>query len=439
MAHSLRQRARNERILRPTRNSGVQKSTAASISERRQTRTRRVEGLCTEAEAQAKPAPKRASKKATPLYLQRSEADAQADPNQGTALFVLPGEILHAIASHLPPASVICLTLTCKLALHSLGTSSWGDGRIRQRRHWDSEMRMHHRASLIELLSRDLRDLDMAQCDRCFTIHGPLKRPRDHRETKLTKPCWGQNAIIDYYPKSELEGYSLVWEHIRHALEISSVDTDSSIEYLSGSFQVQHPSLHYTLSTSGSRVDGNLVIRHDYRFRALSAKVQLTAGQILGMPMRICPHQSTLTVPLSSARWSKPNKQFLNGPLFTQSIASAFPVAQKTGVPAPKLFRKPTPIEERMLESLEAGEDTHMSCRFCSTKWAARYAEKRSSGKGKSGELTVTVWHCFYKELYMAAKVWPWLVWRGASNLGKAKMNTEFSSQSRSFPDFRIE
>ncbi|KAH8204186.1 hypothetical protein TruAng_001606 [Truncatella angustata] len=426
----------SNRALRSTRSFGVQKPSTPPTSRKRRTRNIRVEGQYKEGHVQTQPGAGRKPKKALASYFQPSQNEA-SDPNRRAALFTVPVEMLRAISSHLPPASAVCLTLTCKLAVQTLGTTSWNDERVRRRRYLDYHMGRHHRSSLIELLFHDLRPLDMIYCERCTTIHGPLKRPSAHRETKLTKYCWGQDAIIDYYPKSELGGYSLVFDHIKHVIETTSPNSSCPIEYLSGSFQIPNPNLHYTLSTSSRGINGNIIIRHDYVFRTSSPKMPLKVTDVLGLPLRICPHQSTTTMTPPSGRYTRNPSP--NGPLFTHSIAYAFPVSQRTGVPQNKIFRKPTPLEEQMLRSLDLGEEKIMRCRCCPTKWDVNYSEARASSTAGRGELTITVWHCLYSQLYMAARVWPWFVRREGQLLGKSKMNTEFWSQTRSFADFKTD
>ncbi|KAK9776274.1 hypothetical protein SCAR479_07180 [Seiridium cardinale] len=427
-----------DKVLRSTRSSGVQKSSPPLAPSERRTRSARVEGQYSEVKAKPRPATSAKPKANLPSYtsyLHRPQQEVSSDPNQRTRLFAVPVEITREVASHLSPAHAVCLTLTCKLALQTLGTSSWNHESVRQRWHLDPLTNICQRTALLELLVHDLQHQDMVYCERCNSIHGPLKKPSDHRETKLTKYCWGQDAAIDY-PRSELGGYSLVFDHIRQVFETTAPNSSLEVEYLCGAYEIPHPNFHYTISTSGRRLNGNLVVQHEYVFQSQSSKTPLKPTDVLNLPLRVCPHQSTTVVAPTEARYAK-NK--LNSPLFTYSITCAFPVAQRTSVPPRKNFRNPTPLEEQMLVAIDTEENPILRCRYCPTKWKVEYADGSASRALGAHELKVTVWHCFYNELYRAAKVWPWFVRRGALNLGKSKMNTEFWSQTRSFVDFEVE
>jgi hypothetical protein len=101
-----------------------------------------------------------------------------------------------------------------------------------------------------------------------MTLHPPLKPPRGHRETKLTKHCFGWWSSIDYLPNDEFGGYNLLWEHIaeaRNSLNLESeVKIGSPIEILDGNFTVRHERLNYTLISSGRQLGKNLVLKHEH-------------------------------------------------------------------------------------------------------------------------------------------------------------------------------
>ncbi|KAI0008411.1 hypothetical protein F4779DRAFT_450955 [Xylariaceae sp. FL0662B] len=381
-----------------------------------------------------KAATRRRAKKPLPSYFQRSAADESLDPNQHIRLFALPREVIREIASKLHPESAVCLTLTCKLALHILGCSCWTDESVQKRWNRNPETNIEHRPLLLELLYRDIQTPGYELCPRCCTLHPPLKRPSEHPRTPMTKYCWGQDAVIDYLPRSEDgRGYSLVFAHIKSVLSSTSPDSGSPIEYLSGSFEVPHHRLHYTVSTSARWTNGNLILQHDYTFRPFSPKTPLKATDVLDLPFRICPHQSTTTERPPHNRYT-PDKR-PNGPLLTHSIVAVLPVSQQTGVAKPAAFRKPTSSEQLMMSSADRGEEVTYRCRGCPTKWQVDYG----LADGVRRELRIRVFHCFYKELHMAARVWPWFVRREGELLGKDKRNSEFWSQGRTYVDFRIE
>ncbi|KAI1084847.1 hypothetical protein F5B20DRAFT_523485 [Whalleya microplaca] len=425
---------RSGRTLRSGRNVGAQKPKTSHKLIHPTTKTTTKRSLKDAVEEPRAPTRKRA-KKLTPSYFQRSETDASLDPNQKLRLFAFPREVIQGIASHLPLESAVCLTLTCKLALHILGSECWTDDNVRKRWHRHPETGIEHRPLLIELLSRDAQKLGYELCSKsCNTLHPPLKRPSQHRKTQLTKYCWGQDAVIDYLPRSEDgRGYSVVFDHIKHVMSSTSPDSDSPIEYLDGSFEVPHPRLHYTVSTTAGRINGNLVIQHDYLFRPLSPKTLLKARDVLDLPFRVCPHQSTTTEGPPHNRYTTDDKP--NGPLLTHSIAATLPVSERVGVGKPSVFRKPTSLELQMMSSADRGEEVTYRCRACPTKWQVVSAQ----GNGTKKELRIKVFHCFYKELYMAARVWPSFVRREGELLGKGKRNSEFWSQAKTYVDFDIE
>ncbi|KAI1502925.1 hypothetical protein F5X99DRAFT_377003 [Biscogniauxia marginata] len=426
----------SDRVLRSTRNdSRVQKSkdsTSNPASNRRSLRANiRHENV--QGQVQKHRAPRTKTKKPQHSYLLWSETDVSLDTNRKAWLLALPREIVQKIASHLPPESTICLTLSCKLALHILGTASWTDDSIRQRWSRDPGTRGEHRASFIELLSRDLKPLGFEPCARCNTLHPPLKKPSEHRYAQLTKYCWGQSAAIDYLPQGvDGTGYGLVLEHIIHTLDSTSPESTSPIEYLSGSYEVPSPAFNYTISSCGRRVNGNLIIQHDYAFRPLSPKTPLKAVDILSLPLRICPHQSTTTEAPPQNRYLTDNRR--NGPLLTHAIASAFPASKRVGIAKAASFRDPTALEQQMMSAADGSKDVTYRCRACPTKWKVEY------GRGSNGdELKIGVFHCFYRELYVACRTWPCFVRREGYLLGKDTRNSEFWSRSKSSPDFKIE
>ncbi|KAI1383616.1 uncharacterized protein F4822DRAFT_434730 [Hypoxylon trugodes] len=412
-------------------NTRIQKSKSPTNT----TNDRRLRHNPTVNHQEKKETSKAKTKKPLPSYLQRNKADAASDPNRKTWLFKFPRELLHHISSYLSPESAICLTLTCKLALHTLGTSWWEDEGIRKRWYVDPTTMSVPRTLLMELLCRDAEELGLEFCKACNTLHPPLKRPNEHRQTKLTKYCWGQDAIIDYLPQGKDGlGYGLVFDHIKQAMSTASPDSSVPIEHLSGSFRVPHPYLNYSVSSSARRIEGNLVLRHEYCF-SHSSRAVLKATDILDLPFRICPHQTVIVEPPPKNRYIRNSNS--NGPLFTHSIVSAFPVLRRAGVPKPCVFRKSTPLERQMMFSADNGEDVIFKCRSCATKWKVEYL-RGSDGEGRA-EIRIAVYHCFFKELYSAARCWPWLVRREGELLGEGKRNSEYWSQGRSYSDFKID
>lgn len=125
-------------------------------------------------------------------FLSRSQAEVEANPNRQIRLFKLPRELVQDIASRLSLAGAICLTLTCKEAADAVGIQSWSEYKKEKQYSLD-------RTEFSSLIVRDWgHHFDF--CPRCNALHPPIQPPRTHRTTKLTKCCFGQDAIIDYLP-----------------------------------------------------------------------------------------------------------------------------------------------------------------------------------------------------------------------------------------------
>lgn len=377
------------------------------------------------------PVKRRARKPPAFAFLARSQDVIDLDPNKNVRLFSLPRELLQQIAGHLPLISLICLTLTCKEAAEAIGTQSWAN--YNKEKRWSMD-----RHGFIELLARDWGNI-LDFCERCDTFHPPLPPPRSHRETKLTKWCLGQEAMIDYLPKDAVNGYSPVFVHIANAMG-ESQDAASKgavgppIATMSGDFTITKDNIAWSLHSSAQRIDCNLVVKHVHTFRGQTRK-GLGVTDLLALPIRLCPHQSTVrstpnpTIGLRSY-WGVGTKIVeQNGRLLTHAIASAFPPSAQQAVDMSTL--KPlTSTEQAQVSAAEAGEDMKWRCRSCPTK----YHVQRSGGA-----VTITSWHSFGKDLYHATKYWRMLVRRTGTTLGRDKRNDEWWSPSRTVPDFVCE
>lgn len=359
-------------------------------------------------------------------YLGRLQAEADADPNRKSALLALPRELICEIASHLAPESLVCLTLTCKEALNTLGTSSWSNPSVRARWHRSPETHIQHRPLLLELLLRDATGLEF--CPRCNTLHPPTKPPRQHRQTKLTKYCLGQDAAIDYWPQDASNGYSLIFPHVE---QVFNAPRDSPVDLLSGNCTVQRHHISHSLLSSARWVDGYLVLKQEHRLCNAIRGTPLRPRDVLSLPLCLCPHQSTTTSPPPDSRIT--HHHVANGPLLTHAVAMAFPTAHRSGIPPSGTFRKPKPVEAKQMAAADRGDDVLWRCTSCPTKFRVLYIP------GGGGELVLTAWHCFGEDLFSALKFWRMLVRREAWSLGPKKRNSEFYSLSRSVPDFLCE
>ncbi|KAB8262114.1 hypothetical protein BDV32DRAFT_157573 [Aspergillus pseudonomiae] len=363
---------------------------------------------------------RRAAKKTKPSYLERSPFEVERDPNRTLRLFALPREIFDKIINHLPRDAEACFTLTCKEALHLLSTASWASFRGRARLYG---LQYGSYRSLVELLQRDVPGSEY--CLRCETLHPPLKLPRDHRETKWTKHCMGQLASIDYWPQTPSGGYSLVWEHILEAFKSQPVSSDARalISLFDGDFTFTQGVVNYRLCSSAQWVDRNLILTQEHRVRKSHSQTRaLQAGDITSLPFRVCAHLSTTNAPPPKNCRSK--KPVSNSSRLTMAIAAAFPPRLRQGVQ--QLSISPD------LADAETKDDFTGRCKSCTTKFAVRYEG------GNGGEIIVTAWHCFGKELWKAQQFWTYLVRREGPTLGPAKRNSEYWSVSRSLPDFKI-
>lgn len=86
------------------------------------------------------------------------------------------------------------------------------------------------------------------------------------------------------------------------------------------------------------------------------------------------------------------------------------------------------------MAAANGGDSVLWRCTSCPTKFRAVYA-----CDGAEGELVVTAWQCFGRELYDVPGFWRMLVRREGPHLGPKKRNSEFHTLSQSTPDFRWE
>lgn len=387
---------------------------------RRQTRS----GQQSSSSAPAPASTTRRTKKPPSLaFLSRTQHVINADPNRRTCLFTLPRELLVQIASNLPLVSVICLTLTCKEAAEAIGTESWA--KYRKEKQW-----LMDREEFFDLLAKDWGDV-LEFCPRCDTLHPPLQPPRSHRETRVTKCCFGQDAMIDYLPQDAIHGYNPVFHHIANAMEESKDsgskhDVGPLIDTLSGNSTITKNNLSWSLGSSGQRIDGNLIVKHVHMFQSKTNK-GLRATDLLSLSVRLCPHQSTTIATPERSRYIKGAE--LNGLLLTHVINSAFPASARADISL-KSFKRLTPSEEAQVSAAQAGKHVYWRCRSCPTKYRVQHSEDRFS---------ITSWHCFGRDILHMSKYWKWLVRRSGTMLGSDKRNDEWWSPSRTVPDFVCE
>jgi hypothetical protein len=404
----------------------IQASKTHGVAPTSQTKRKAIQEIGQKGETAANGKGKKRAKKELPSYLQRSH-EAENDPNHNVRLLNLPRDIFDEITTRLEPHALTCLSLTCKGILSAVGVKSWAECRSK-RQYWDQT----NRHSLIPLLSRDSPHLIV--CDTCMTLHPPLKPPREHRETKLTKHCFGQWSTINYLPNDELGGYNLLWEHIveaRNSLTLDSEDKiGSPIELLDGNFTVRHERLNYTLISSGRQIGKNLVLKHEHIFLGINSPSPLRIADIIALPVRLCPHQTTSTRKPEPNRYTKGK---LPSGLLSHSIATAVPPSLRAGMPTPSMFSNLVPSEKKQMDSVVSGVNTLWTCRACPTKWRVQH-----SGEG-GRQLKITAWHSFGDTAYRAQEYWKMFVRRELANLGDEKRNSEFFAVTKQYLDFEID
>ncbi|RDW62194.1 hypothetical protein BP6252_11627 [Coleophoma cylindrospora] len=409
----------------------VQAPKASGIAPTRRTKRKAIQETAQQGRITVEDKSKKRTKKEHPSYLQRSH-DAEHDPNQSIRLLNLPRDIFDEITTLLEPDSLACLSLTCKEIMAIIGRESWIQCRSK-RRIWDSTRSSwtHFRHSFISLLSRDTPHLTF--CDVCTTLHPPLKPPREHREMKLTKHCFGQWSIIDYLPSDELGQYNLLWEHILEARESlipgPTNKIGSPIELLDGSFTMQRERLTYTLNSSGRQVGKNLVLKHEHIFRVANPQSSLPVADILSFPVPLCPHQTTSTKKPEQSRYT--TSRIPSG-LLTHSIAIALPSALRAGISERSRYISPPSSEKKQMDSVVSGVNHLWKCRACPTKWRVQHNTEGA------GELKITAYHSLGDTAYRAQEYWKMLVRRETSNLGSDTRNSEFFVVTRQYLDFAI-
>ncbi|KAF9730835.1 hypothetical protein PMIN06_012863 [Paraphaeosphaeria minitans] len=413
-----------------TRNGepSTRRSTRAAITRGRPTRKEAL-GL-TKPQSQTNPTRKAPTTKkglSLALALKDYYKQSSTDPNAcHSKLLGIPIELFTHITTFLPPEALICLSLSCKLALQYTGAECWRHPEIRKHRYY---CRRH----LMQCLIRD-DPPDLTFCVYCNTLHPPLKPPRTHRVTKLTKTCFSQWAAVEYVPQVRDEekdcGYSLLHAHIQEVFNKRDADP-AAAQLLSGNYATsKNPAFTYDLSSSADWIDRRLVLQHTHVFRAPS-RAPLKLAAILALPVRLCAHLSTTTAEAEKGQYVGKTSDGKNTPFLTHAIASAFPAQQCSSAPKPATFRNATPLEQKQMDAAEAGEEVVWKCRGCVTKFKV--------GMENDGALRIVSWHCFGADLLHANKYWEWLVRREVANLGAAKRNSEYwFPAGRSVPDFKI-
>jgi hypothetical protein len=363
----------------------------------------------------------------------------------------LPIELIQEIYDYLPLQSKACLSLTCKAVLSAIGNKSWKDSCITAIGHiWvHSNANTTCREEFLSILSRDLKEWDF--CATCKMLHPALKSPREFRPKKNMKPCLSAEGFIDYHPMSGEDGYILTFEHIQKALQESAttkMDGQIADSHLNGSYTITYPNWQssrpasYNLTFSSTRTGGNLILQITHRFSPRSIHKPLQPEDILDIPLRLCPHQTTSTFVHTERKWwdnasKRVRQKRYNGPLLTHTITSVFPprpLSKPSCLRWQKrqpVFRAPTMTEENQM-AFTSSPDHLWWCRSCPTKYKVERDEKDDT-------VTVTAWHNFGMTEGMARQSWRALVrspWSKHDYRNSA--NWEFDAVSRSFTSLRF-
>ncbi|CAI6338459.1 unnamed protein product [Periconia digitata] len=374
---------------------------------------------------------KKTPKEDTVTPFVRTQQDSSNDPNRRIRPFNLPRELTQHISSFLSLAERICFTLTCKEAAETVGSDIWATFKGVKRLYYNHQL-IADRDELCQLLSKDLGAL-VFHCKNCGVMHPTqMLPPRLRRTAKWTTFCLGHNAEIDYLPSNGSTGYVLTFEHILRAMKESEGRIDHEkqgpiIELLGGDLTVEKPeqNLTWRMNSSGRYIGGKLIFKHVHFFQNLERQ-PLRPKQVLDLPVRLCPHQSTTTaLPVKSRSINSHNA---NGSLLTHAITSVFPEASRKGVDM-SVFRAPTKTELEQMSAAKTGGGYIYKCRSCPTKYRVEFA---------AGELRIIAWQCFGKDPAQASKYWKWFVRREGYSLGIDKRNDEWWSHGRSIPDFLV-
>ncbi|PZD33872.1 hypothetical protein A1F97_01400 [Pyrenophora tritici-repentis] len=217
------------------------------------------------------------------------------------------------------------------------------------------------------------------------------------------------------------------------------------IDLLAGDYTVDYPilGLSWQVTSKGRRVDGNLIVQHIHTLQTvrdyndMRGKKDLYAVYILALPIRLCPHQSTVTTgPHAPSCYIKSKEK--NSPQFTHAITTAFPTTRRetlggTHIPQQTMnnaFSKPTPRELEAMNAADAGNKNILwCCRSCPTKYRVEFG---------GGKLKILAWHSFGRDQLHASKYWKWFVRREGKLLGMDKRNDEWWSPARTVPNFEI-
>jgi hypothetical protein len=384
------------------------------------------------------------------------QPSALAEPPQ---ILCLPTELLQEISSYLPVYSRALLSLTCKNMLYLLGNESWAEPHIADRWNGDhlvaegTTWETNCRNTFLKTLAKDANNLFF--CAECRVLHQNLPAPGDLRlKTQGKSACLIKGGVIDWFPRDENKGYTLVWKHIKKAF-----DTQEKPSFVNQNLEIEiptlsYPNLHHTYSIQQMRklktttytitfgayyINYNMVLKHEHHFTA----AWLTANDVIDFPLRICPHLTTSTAswgggsrvdprqPYAHSHynpkrrvWYVPSQRKGNGPMLTHAINQAFPKHKRhAGTTGERRFREPYAREEsQMFEKREPSD--FWWCRSCSTKFRVAF--------GEEGGLKVTVYQNLGENESVAKHNFEFLV-------RQEKANWEYGSLSRTFPDFDCE
>ncbi|KZM21669.1 uncharacterized protein EKO05_0000994 [Ascochyta rabiei] len=166
--------------------------------------------------------------------------------------------------------------------------------------------------------------------------------------------------MIDYPPQDDWHGYNPVFVHITDALKTpeeygSEHSHGPLIDTLSGDFTITKKDLVWRIESNGRHIDGNLIVKLVHTLQSKD-KESFCVSDLLTLPIRLCPHQSTTFDLPERSRYIKGIE--LNGSLLIHAIKYAFPVAAQTSVNMNSL-KQPSPSEQEQISRAQSGETVY--------------------------------------------------------------------------------
>jgi hypothetical protein len=102
-----------------------------------------------------------------------------------------------------------------------------------------------------------------------------------------------------------------------------------------------------------------LLLKHEHIFRDINPRSPLCAADIINLPVRLCPHQTTSIERLEPNRYTKGR---LPSGILSYSIATVVPPSLRGGAPKPSTFSDPIPSERNQMDFVVFSVDALWTC-----------------------------------------------------------------------------